>query len=132
MMNNKGWGLSDMLFICAILVFALLVAVIVYYNTFGNSLAYDEPTISTSNYAGLELKAENAAYSYVNSNSLETEDTVEISISKLINDGYLEKFVDDNDTKCSGYVLYDGVDYNAYIKCGSNYTTSGYSSSLDT
>ena len=53
MMNNKGWGLSDMLFICAILVFALLVAVIVYYNTFGNSLAYDEPTISTSNYAGL-------------------------------------------------------------------------------
>ncbi len=130
-MNNKGWGLSDMLVLCAILVFALLVAVIVYYNTFGDSFIEDKPTISASDYAGLELKAENAAYSYVNDNSLTTEDTIKVSISKLIDEGYLEKLNDSNNVRCTGYVLYDGKDYNAYIKCGSNYKTSGYTSSLD-
>ena len=130
-MNNRGWGLSDMLAICSVLAFALLVAVIVYYNTFGDVKETEIPTLDVSNYAALELKAENAAYSYVADNNIKTDTEIQIKIDDLLVEGYLHEFYDNEKQSCTGYVNYDGISYSAYIKCGSNYTTSGYISDLD-
>lgn len=43
-MNNRGWGMSDLFWILAILGIALLVSMVVYYQNFGNgSSAKDYP-----------------------------------------------------------------------------------------
>ena len=129
-MDSKGWGLSDMLVLCAILVLALLVTVIVYYNTFGTSLI-ETPITYEDDYKILEEKVEKAANNYIQDNRLDIEDTIDISVSKLMEEGYLSDCISDNGITCSGYVLYDGKEYNSYIKCGTAYVTNGYTSILD-
>lgn len=129
-MNNKGWGLGEMLGLCAILVFALLVSVVIYQNAFDDPIL-DNGGSTASNYAELELNAENAAYNYVINNNINTKVDIYIPISQLLEEEYIEKFEDDKGHKCSGYVNYNGVDYTAYIKCSIYYKTSGYISKLD-
>jgi len=129
-MNNRGWGLRVMLALSMVLVIALLVVVIVYQDTFGDSLLNDG-TSSKEVYISLEEKAENAAKDYVIDNNITTNDNMYISISKLVRDNYMNSLMDNKEHKCSGYVAFDGKSYKAYISCGIYYKTSGYVSSLD-
>lgn len=48
-MNNRGWGMSDLFWILAILGIALLVSIVVYYQTFGK-------TSSSKNYPEGEIE----------------------------------------------------------------------------
>lgn len=129
-MNNKGWGLAAMLGLSAILVAALIVSAIVYEQTFNGSLI-DNGASDSEDYVVLENKAESAAKRYIENKDITTEDTLYISITKLINEDYLEPLKDTNNHRCTGYVSYDGERYDAYINCGMYYKTNGYTASLD-
>lgn len=62
-------------------------------------------------------------------------DTLNIRVSQLQNEGLLEKFVDANGDKCSGYIsVYldeqNRIQYDPYLKC-KGYETTGYESRKD-
>jgi len=127
-LNNKGWGLKEMLFFSAILFFCLLVVVFLINNLYSsieeNMSTNNHQTSSENNYEKVERNLAQAAKRYY---KIHKDEIGEIIISdELIEENYLtvEKMTVDNDI-CEGYVLIEDNEYSPFITCAS-YETEGY------
>ncbi|MBE6148921.1 MAG: hypothetical protein E7167_05520 [Firmicutes bacterium] len=123
-LNNKGWGLKEMMIISSILLLFLLFAAYYIYMLYNNL-----DTSSASVYGKLELKLQTSAVSYVNKHNLQNSKVI-ISLDDLQKAGYIDIFTDPNDDACNGYVIYENQDYKSYISCN-YYTSFGYNRSYE-
>lgn len=128
-LNNKGWGLSSMVFYTSIILVALLVAtfyVIALYSDLDRNL-YDSNNDSTFKTYEEDLK--NNALNYIIARTFE-DGNYTITYDVLKNNSYLEKIIDSKtNNECDGYVKVNVKDSNyeakSYLKCDS-YVTEGY------
>lgn len=154
-LNNRGWGLGMMLIFIAVFVLALII-IIIQANNLGiaGNMQYEKisptmtptlvpkpevtntPTIpSNESYEELERTVKNAAFSYQQQYyvSLQSGDSIYVSVRKLIEKNLLSVLVDKNGNVCSGYVQLVGgsnTSPSVYLKCD-GYITPGYESYLD-
>lgn len=133
-LNNKGWGLKEMILLSCIILAAVFVAAIMIntlykdldMNINGNNAS--NPSSSNQNkeekYEAIERNLLSAAKKYARENNLEDEESVDSDT--LIANGYLtvSKMTNEDDT-CEGYVTKQNTSYKAYISCES-YETKGY------
>lgn len=127
-MNNQGWGLQIMLFFCACFVLALIVATSIFNKSFTETKKQN--TESATSYYNLEVKLTNAAKNYIKENYNDIDDiTMPIRLSTLKQKNYIGT-LRVNNTECNGYVIFikenNNVEYNPYLKCGSDYITNGF------
>lgn len=145
-MNNKGFGLQELLVFIGIFLFALVAAVIYWNAKIGNESFYDEPDVEVekqdsieeteptklevpTEYMRLQNNLKNAAKNY----SIDKKENVIITLKQLQNSNLIDKIVDpNNNTECSGYVVYtvNNDKYTAYINC-QGFTSEAYDSLLD-
>ncbi len=121
-LDKNGWGLREMIFICAILLFlVILVAVMINYLYEG---ATSNNTSTTDSYIQVEKNLKIAAERYYR--HMDNENIELIVSEDLLAENYLteEKMTVNNDF-CTGYVLVEKNTFVPYITC-SNYETEGY------
>ena len=136
-LNKHGWGLREMIFICAAILFCVILAAVLINQLYSaiplNNL--EESTQNNSNsdtanstnynsYKQIENNLKTAAISYY----LKNKDNVEeiIVSEELISEGYLkESQLQTNDDTCLGYVIIEDNTFSPYITC-ENYETEGY------
>ena len=118
-LNNHGWGLKEMLFFSAILLFFVL-----FVSVLINSL-YSQLDLSNngSTYKDIENNLKIAARRYIKNHA--DDDSEILTSDELIENKYLtsSKLKTSNDT-CEGYVMITD-DYEVFIHCN-NYETEGY------
>lgn len=133
-LNNKGWGLKEMILLSCIILAAVFVAAIMIntlykdldMNINGNNAS--NPSSSNQNkeekYEAIERNLLSAAKKYARENNLEDEESIDSDT--LIANGYLtvSKMTNEDDT-CEGYVTKQNTSYKSYISCES-YETKGY------
>lgn len=145
-MNNKGFGLPEVLVFIGISMFILVVTTI-YCNTHdifnGNyieeeNIVKQEEVESTdidivpnkqvipTEYTKLEEQLKKSAYDY----NFDKKETIIIS-SKKLNIDLIDPI--DNTIECSGYVVYKSNNntYTPYINCPGMYVTENYNSELE-
>lgn len=128
-MNNRGWGLNEMLFLCAILGIALIVAVAIVQSSFNDMVKTQN---NTAVYKSYETTLIAKAKTYYADMYEKSSDTVIISYKNLIDKDYMTNLKDpETENNCSGYVVVNDDNYDAYLKCGTNYMTNGYNSNFD-
>ena len=120
--NNKGWGLREMVIMSSILLILLLI-VTYYIYVFYNRL----DTKEASQYFALETRLKRAAIQYT---KLSGSKSGVVSYNALNQAGYIDDFTDFNDDACNGYVIYDDDKYESYIKC-KNFTSENYSNKYE-
>lgn len=132
-MNNKGWGLNEMLICCGLLGIAFLVVIVLIEQNFKNLVnAEDQGFNQTYTYSQIEKSLIVASTNYLEDQRLEIEDgsTLKITMSTLLEKGYIQNLYDKNNNLCTGYVVYSkdrhDYSYKPYVKCGSDYKTDGY------
>lgn len=159
-LNNRGWGLQELVIGIGILFFCLLLIVSLINRNFkqleanlnGSSGTSQSNGSTTQNrpveeekenytsYKSIEKAMTEAAKEYnadIYGADLQEGDKLTVTLNSLVRDNYLEKIYDikDESIVCSGYVTFikDGsnVTYSPYLKCGSKYTTKGYLERLD-
>lgn len=144
-MNNRGWGLTTMLALCGVLALALIISAIVYQQTFNDTLLPNEnhpnngqeEVNATAGYRELEKKVVDSAITYFDKYypTLPEDDKVYVSVKKLKVEKMLDSLIDKSNNECIGYASYEIEEgtghYQAYIKCGSRYRTTGYRSEYD-
>lgn len=125
--NKHGWGLNEMLFLSAILLFfVLFVAVMInnLYKGLEKKQTTLPPTTNDTNYSykDIEENLKSAAKKYT---KIEKEDYNIVTSDTLIEKGYLniKKMTSKNDI-CEGYVVLN-EELETFIIC-SNYQTEGY------
>lgn len=137
-MNNKGFGLTNLLFFSLIFMLFLLACVYLinvnYRNTIKTNKIKDEQEIT---YYDIEIKLVNSARKYMKNNYPNLKEDIEIPIKldTLIENNYIAPIKDlKTFNECNGYVLFsiknNNIEYNPYIKCD-NYITVGYQNNLD-
>ena len=124
--NKNGWGLREMLFICAIIFFCVILAAVMInrlYQSISPNILDSEKNTSTS-YEQVEKNLASAARIYYNR---QKEEDISLIISEdLISEGYLkESKLTVKDDVCSGYVIVADNTFTPYISC-ENYETEGY------
>lgn len=91
--------------------------------------------ISTNKYPQMEYEIKEVAKKYVKNNYTTIPDNLNIRISTLISNGYLEAVYDKNNNRCTGYITSTrGIVFNkykTYLRCGDAYQTNGYEYSKD-
>ena len=125
--NNHGWGLKEMLFFSAIILFFVILAVVLINNMYEglssiNPSTPEPPKMKEKSYQDIEQILRSAAKKYV----IKTRDTSNLIISDELLSGHyitIEELSLKEDT-CTGYVIKD-ENYAAYITCD-NYETQGY------
>lgn len=128
-LNNRGWGLKEMLLLSSIILVAVFVAAIMINNLYKDLDITLKGNTSTNqntkeNYTTIERNLLNAAKKYARENELEEEDF--IYSDTLVDEGYLTlSKMTANDDVCDGYVEKKNTSYKAYISC-SSYETDGY------
>ncbi len=122
-LNKNGWGLREMIFICAILIF-LVVLVAVMINYLYEGVSANNPSNKTNSYTQIENNLKIAAERYYR--HLDEENINLIISEDLLMEGYLTeaKMTADNDI-CTGYVLVNKNTFTPYILCA-YYETEGY------
>ena len=160
-MNNKGFGLTEMLlFIVACLVILVITTIIINqkFNNLNNSATdnniqtqiigekseevdiieddeeEEELTKLEKKYKELTDKMLNTAKIYVSNNYTGRTDKMVIKLSTLIEEGYMDQMLDPDDETilCNGYVTYNGeFYYETYLRCGDNYQTENYNTELE-
>ncbi len=125
MKNKSGWGLNEMLVLCAILVGFLLLVVILVNRLYSNLEVLNKNAEAPGyTYATIESKLETKAKEYYKEN----KKTKIITTDELIKDGYLttkQLMAKNESSPCIGYVSVEGDDFKAFISC-ENYETEGY------
>ena len=116
-LNNRGWGLTQMIIMSAILFFLLFV-VSYYIYVFYNKL--DER--DGSQYFALESKLKSAAVLYSKNIS---SPSGRVSLYTLKSLGYIDTFNDEDGRVCNGYVIYNDDRFDSYIRCN-NFVSSNY------
>lgn len=136
-LNNHGWGLNQMLILCAVLLFFLMVAVffiIQLSNSLGDVLR--DSVVGSVSYATVEENVEIAAKDYMNTYYKEEIGTGTITVTvdnllkyEMITESNLKPSEETN--ACTGYALVkkenNELVIDSYIKC-SNYETNNYQS----
>ncbi len=156
-LDNKGWGLQELLVGIGVLLFCLLLIVSLINRNFrrlSESMGNNSTNNSTDqkrpvqneeekeykSYKDIEAAMEKAASAYnatIYGDELQEGDNITVTIKSLIRDKYIEPIHDIKDSKvtCSGYVTFikerNKVTYSPYLKCGSRYKTKGYLERLD-
>ncbi len=142
-MNNKGFGLQEVLVFIGVSMFILVVIAIYinreFKNINNNNIQNIEQDITgyqpsmikaPKEYQDIENRMKEAAIKYNNS---EDENTV-ISLKQLQNSNLIGKIYDPNDNSilCDGYVTYQSIDksYTPYVYCKGMYTTELFDQSL--
>ena len=130
-LNNHGWGLKEMLFFSAILLFFVLLVSVLINSLYSqldlsNNGSSSNPSSSTNNgytYKDIETNLKIAARRYIKNHA--DDDSEILTSDELIENKYLtsSKLKTSNDT-CEGYVMITD-DYEAFIHCN-NYETEGY------
>lgn len=140
-LNNRGWGLSDMIIFCAILIIALFFVVFYAFqfkkenSTESIPETHSENIRETITYPSIENKIREATLAYMQKyydGIISGE--VTIPTSNLIYNHLLEEsdLITSDKDSCDGYALVylkENQDYEieAYIKCN-NYRTNEYQS----
>ena len=139
-LNNKGWGLPELLIGIAIIIAFLLIAV--FYSLRLNRMLQNHSTtidsslkeeINEDYYILRTNDIMDAAYKYINKEDVELEQGsyTRISLATLISKGYIGKIYDSKTKNaCIGYALASVdvskiTDIKAYLKCD-NYVSKGY------
>lgn len=156
-LDNKGWGLQELLVGIGILLFFLLLIVSLINQNFkrlsetmGNNhnssveqkrpVQNEEKEEGYTSYKEIENAMKKAAREYnatIYGEDLQEGDNITVTLKSLIRDKYMEPVYDIKNSKvtCSGYVTFikerNKVTYSPYLKCGSRYTTKGYLERLD-
>ena len=132
-MNNKGWGLNEMLICCGLLGIAFIVAVALIEQNFKDlSDSLKENTVETHTYEQIESSFVQSSMKYIEDQNIEMENgsTIKITNDTLLHNGYIKKMYDKNENLCDGYVVFSKekgkYTYSPYIKCGSSYQTEGF------
>ncbi len=139
-MNKNGWGLRVELAFILLFLICLLISTIGLHKLglLGNSNGIytdGSGTIEDDvnyNYDNLEKKVSEAALNYYKDAYEDNrEDTVIISTSRLIANGYLNGLEDNRGRSCKGYaIVIKSSNVSSYIKCGF-YKTAGYNSDYE-
>lgn len=120
-LNNRGWGLKQMLIISSVLLILLLLVAYYIYVLY-NKL----DTREGKDYYKLETKLEVAAIKY----SANMHSTMgRVTLSELKSLGYIDSFTDENGYSCDGYVVYEDDRYDTYITCP-DFTTKNYEKNM--
>lgn len=152
-MNNKGWGLAEMLILCSILVISLLLASF-YIRSLGRNITgqkehnntvnteqsnkedntsnSEEDKINSNIYTKIENKMELLSQRYIYniySNEVD-ETTIIVDLKHLLEQDYEKELKDMIDNySCKGYSKVYKVEtniyYDSYISCD-EYTTIGF------
>ena len=155
-MNNKGFGLTEMIIFIVASLIILVVCVIVYDQNFGQKTtqSYDSSdnnfqiigdkeeteeveendekeklSKTEKQYKELTDKMISTSKIYITDNYTGKTDQIIIKVSKLVEDEYMDELVDPNneDNTCKGYIIYDGSNnYDAYLNCEGNYVSENY------
>ena len=153
-LDNKGWGLQELLVGLGILLFCLLLISSLINRNFksltesmsGNKTNQTTPSKPVTenqdytSYSAIENALEEAARRYnqaIYGAELQEGDNITVTLKSLIRDNYMKNVYDIKDKKivCSGYVTFikkgNQVTYHPYLKCGNKYKTKGYLERLD-
>lgn len=136
-LNNRGWGLNEMLIYCGILLFFLMIAIF-FIIQLSNSLGdkFKSSITGGITYSMVESNVENAAASYIEKYYNEEIGTGTITITvdnllkyDMLSETSLKPMYENN--ACNGYALVnkekDELIIRSYIKC-SNYESDDYES----
>ena len=133
-LNNKGWGLKEMILLSCVILVAVFVAAIMINNLYkdldmninGNNTSNSSNSNQNKDekYTTIERNLLSAAKKYARENKLDDDEIIESDT--LIDEGYLtlSKMTNEKDI-CDGYVTKQNSSYKAYISCES-YETKGY------
>lgn len=135
-LDNRGWGLSEMLILMAVLILFLLISVFLSHQLSGKSNnIFLEPLVKTT-YTDVEENVKNAALSYFKDyyDSQIDTGTITVTTINLLKYNHLqEKDLTPSSEKeaCLGYALIhrenEGLEVQPFIGC-KNYETTGYQS----
>lgn len=144
-MNERGWGLPEMLAFCSILLLGFFSAVVVAKKNFGQLFEEDEKVNLTNDITNMQIinlpkeEAKEVVISYdyyegllkkaaINYHKNNNGDKKLITLSELIEKNYIKEIHDPNEFEniCNGYVIYFNSEYNPYLRCIGNYATEGY------
>lgn len=122
-LNNHGWGLREMLFICAGILFCVLFVAVMINNLYDGLTETQKPDTAPKTYVDVEDKLEEAARVFHRRH----EEYGNLIISEdLLDEGYItEEDLTVNGDFCSGYILIENNTFSSYISCN-NYETEGY------
>lgn len=141
-LDNRGWGLQELIVGLSVLVFCLFLAVILISRNFKelggtlmdvNEPIQSRPTEHDNTYKQLEYKVVEACKVYQKEmySDLHEEDKLTVTLKTLVRDQYL----DEENHGCTGYVTFEktngSIIYTPYLKCGKKYQTKGYLEMLD-
>ena len=145
-MNNKGFGLPELLVFIGASLF-ILVAFMIYWNKENNNQTFKEKTNSSNQntninitpstieipeeYIQLENKIKEVSKKY----KINKNENIIISLNKLKQANLLNDLKDPNDDtiSCNGYVIYNSTkkEYVPYINCPGMYTTNNYNADFE-
>lgn len=117
-----------MVILAAIILVAIIVIIIVLVSVKNNK----KPEYTTEDFAKLESRMEEEAPTYLSQKNIElTGEETKIDLKDLLdkNGGSIDSSKVKAVNVCDGYVIAKKIEtekYDAYIKCGDLYTTSGY------
>lgn len=117
-----------MVILAAIILVAIIVIIIVLVSVKNNK----KPKYTTEDFAKLESRMEEEAPTYLSQKNIElTGEETKINLKDLLdkNGGSIDSSKVKAVNVCDGYVIAKKIEtekYDAYIKCGDLYTTSGY------
>lgn len=117
-----------MVILAAIIFVAIIVIIIVLVSVKNNK----KPEYTTEDFAKLESRMEEEAPTYLSQKNIElTGEETKIDLKDLLdkNGGSIDSSKVKAVNVCDGYVIAKKIEtekYDAYIKCGDLYTTSGY------
>lgn len=133
-MNNRGWGLNEMLLYCGLLGIAFIIVIVLVEQNFKSLVT--NPTDLGEEQVYTHKQIENnlivASTKYLENQDIEIQNgsTIKITTKILKENNYIGDLYDTNHELCTGYIIYskqdDGYSYNPYIKCGNIYQTKGY------
>lgn len=131
-LNNRGWGIKEMLLLSAVLIFFFGVAIYFIYMLYSSldlGLNDDSNYIEIRQYEAIEEKIEEDALDYLLNEDYYVNVGDKILLNELIKEGYIDFIYDPNtDGLCEGYVVVKSIEnsvVDAFIKCD-EYETNGY------
>ena len=138
-MNNKGFGIRDVIVFLAIVCLCILISMVIFRRTF-TELFDSNRNIGDETYSSIEKDLERIARTYTDNyygKILEDGDSGVVTIRDMQGENLLTlvRDITDDNVICSGYVTFNRADgvtsYKTYLKCGNNYETDGYQSKYD-
>ncbi|MBR2833355.1 MAG: hypothetical protein IKE75_02870 [Bacilli bacterium] len=138
-MNNKGFGIRDVMVFLAIICLCILMSMIIFRRTFTELFDSSHNKVDET-YVSIEKDLERICKTYTDNyygKILEDGDSGVVTIRDMQGESLLTvvRDITDDNVICSGYVTFEKVNgttnYKTYLRCGENYETGGYQSKYD-